>query len=232
MSTIIALDASGDACSVSLRQKSGDITTFISDEPRSHAAKFLPFIDQLLADAELSLDEIDSIACAVGPGSFTGLRIALSIAQGLAFSVDLPIIPICTLAAMSVRVSASTSDVVLPLLDARMNEVYWGAYLTQARSVDESFEARVSDADNFTQEIINLSKNYSVIGVGEAWHSVAFAKAVSEQIEFNLVAPTIPLSEAVIALALQSDRRLKPHDVDLLYCRNSVAWDKRQRIRS
>lgn len=232
MTPIIALDASSEACSVSLRFASGQTITRVSDEPRTHAAKLLPFIDQLLSEASVSLSDIGAIACAVGPGSFTGLRIALGIAQGLAFGSNLPIAPVCTLAAMASLEKDHHSDkILLPLLDARMAEVYWGAYSCNAQALDDSFIARVNNADDFRQEIIALSLNRSVIAVGDAWKQVDFAQSILQELNLPLYTSSLPLSEAVAELAALSDIRLAPNNVDLLYCRNSVAWDKRQRIR-
>ena len=233
MSSIIALDASSEACSVSLKLSSGQIFTRISDEPRAHAAKLLPFIDQLLAEASLSFKEIGAIACAVGPGSFTGLRIALGVAQGLAFGTGLPIVPVCTLAAMSWCEKARQQDaVLLPLLDARMAEVYWGAYSCNAEALDESLIARVNGAEEFHQEIHQLAKKHALVAVGAAWQQVSFAQVVLHELGLPLSYSSTPLSEAVAEIAASSDTRLAPAEVDLLYCRNSVAWDKRQRIRS
>lgn len=233
MSSIIALDASGEACSVSLKLPSGHIITRVSDEPRAHAAKLLPFVDQLLAEADLSFKEIDAIACAVGPGSFTGLRIALGVAQGLAFGTGLPVIPVCTLAAMAWSVKGSEREnVYLPLLDARMAEVYWGAYFCSAQALNESLIARVNNAEDFHQEIRALGKKHTLVAVGTAWQQVGFAQVVLQELELSLSICAASLSEAVAELAALSDIRMAPSEVDLLYCRNSVAWDKRQRIRS
>lgn len=232
MNTILALDASGESCSVSLRLAGGKIATLASEEPRAHAAKLLPFIDQLLADAGIGLASVDSIACAVGPGSFTGLRIALGVAQGLAYGAGLPIIPVCTLAALVGSKKSAQQSVYIPLLDARMHEVYWGAYRTSQEPVDDTLLARVSGAAEFETAITELAAQYSLIAIGDAWRDVPFAKPLLSKL--NLAQDVAPssLSESVAELAVFSTHQYPPHEVDLLYCRNSVAWDKRQRIRS
>lgn len=232
MNTILALDASGESCSVSLRLASGEIATLVSEEPRAHAAKLLPFIDQLLADAGISLTSVDSIACAVGPGSFTGLRIALGVAQGLAYGAGLPIIPVCTLAAMVGSKKSAEQSVFIPLLDARMQEVYWGAYNTSLQPVDDTLLARVSGAAEFEAAIKELAAQYSLIAIGDAWQEVPFAEPLVSNLSLAQDVALSSLSESVAELAVCSTHQYPPHEVDLLYCRNSVAWDKRQRIRS
>lgn len=233
MSSIIALDASSEACSVTLRLANGETLTRVSEEPRAHAAKLLPFIDQLLSEAALSINEIDSIACAVGPGSFTGLRIALGVAQGLAFGSGQAIRPVCTLAAMAWHARACQPDeIIIPVLDARMAEVYWGAYSSKAQALGDSYVARVSRAEDFIREIKTLSESNTLVAVGDAWHQVDFAQSIAKELKLSIISPPASLSEAVVELAAASSVKLKPESVDLLYCRNSVAWDKRQRIRS
>jgi tRNA threonylcarbamoyladenosine biosynthesis protein TsaB len=97
---------------------------------RDHAQHLLPMVQQLLADAGLSLSQLDGIAFGRGPGSFTGLRIACSVVKGLAYPHDLPLYPVSTLAAIADEVfqSESSEVAVLTMIDARMHEIYWDCY--------------------------------------------------------------------------------------------------------
>jgi tRNA threonylcarbamoyladenosine biosynthesis protein TsaB len=128
MPRLLAIETATEACSVAL---------LLGDEarerfeiaPRRHAALLLPFAEALLADAGVALHQLDGIAFGRGPGSFTGLRIAAGMAQGMAFGADLPVIPVSTLAALAQGlVRDQGAQEVLAALDARMQEVYWGAY--------------------------------------------------------------------------------------------------------
>lgn len=126
--SILAIDTSSDACSVALSYGSETRHRY-TDEPRKHAEWVLPMVDGLLSDAGISLKQLDAIAFARGPGSFTGLRIAAGVVQGLALGADLPVVPISTLAVLAhqgYRVHGWKS--IMAALDARMGEVYWGCF--------------------------------------------------------------------------------------------------------
>lgn len=121
---ILALDTATEACSAALYVQ-GDITSTCQVDPRGHARNLLPMIEELLNGAGLAIRELNAIAFGRGPGSFTGLRIAAGITQGLAFGAGLPVIPVSTLATLA---QGSDNDEVLAAIDARMHEVYWCAF--------------------------------------------------------------------------------------------------------
>jgi tRNA threonylcarbamoyladenosine biosynthesis protein TsaB len=128
MSKILALDTSSDACSAAL-WKDGEVLEDFQLLPRQHAQAILPQIKQLLAEADLTLEQLDGVAFGRGPGSFTGLRIAAATAQGLALAHDLPVIPVSTLQALAwTAQNKYYARKILTLLDARMDEVYWCAW--------------------------------------------------------------------------------------------------------
>lgn len=128
MAVILALDTSTEACSCAL-SLDGAVHERLELQPRQHARLLLPMIRDLLADSGIGFAELDAIACGQGPGSFTGLRIAAGVTQGLAFATDLPVLPVSTLAALALDIHRRTgASSVLALLDARIDEVYWGYF--------------------------------------------------------------------------------------------------------
>lgn len=132
MSTkILAVDTATENCSVALLV-GDDVISRCEYAPREHTTKILPMVDAVLAEGGLKLNQLDALAFGRGPGSFTGVRIGIGIAQGLAFGADLPMLGISTLAAMAQGTyRVHQSEQVLAAIDARMGEVYWGQYKRQ-----------------------------------------------------------------------------------------------------
>jgi len=129
---LLAIDTSGSACSAAL-WLDGALSQRLETAPRRHGELILSMMDALLAEAGLDLRALDCLAFGHGPGSFTGLRIAAAVVQGAAFSADLPVVGVSTLAALAqgCRRGVGASR-VLCAFDARMDEVYWGAYAADA----------------------------------------------------------------------------------------------------
>lgn len=158
---ILALETATDACSVALLTD-GDRLERFEVAPRRHVALLLPFVQALLAEAGLGITQLDGIAFGRGPGSFTGLRIAAGLAQGLAFGADLPVLPISTLAALAQGcVRTQGSSAVLAALDARMQEVYFGAY----RMGDDGLVARVGE------EVVCAPERIPLPAIAAVWHA-------------------------------------------------------------
>ncbi|MBI3222202.1 MAG: tRNA (adenosine(37)-N6)-threonylcarbamoyltransferase complex dimerization subunit type 1 TsaB [Nitrosomonadales bacterium] len=121
---ILALDTSSEYCSVALWQD-GEVTQRGEPVGQKHSELLMAMLDALLRDSRLAIKDVDGIAFGKGPGSFTGVRIACGVAQGLALGAALPAIGICTLQAVA---EASGMSRVIAALDARMSELYLAAY--------------------------------------------------------------------------------------------------------
>jgi len=121
---ILSFDTATDVCSVAVwidgaaRER--------CEIGRRHAERLLVMVDEVLADAEMTLRNLDAICFGRGPGSFTGLRICAGVAQGLAFGADLPVVAVSSLAAIA---QYAQSDRVVAAIDARMQQIYWGMYV-------------------------------------------------------------------------------------------------------
>ena len=126
---ILALDTATEACSVSLCIGDRSIDRYVELE-RGHAEQILPMVDAVLAEGGISLRSLDAIAFGRGPGGFTGVRLAASVAQGLAFGAQVGVVPVSDLAAVAQRVVQLNPAVrrVLVANDARMREVYWAPF--------------------------------------------------------------------------------------------------------
>jgi tRNA threonylcarbamoyladenosine biosynthesis protein TsaB len=126
---LLALDTAAEQCSVAL-WVDGAITAREALAPPTHAERILPMVAEILAEGETTLARLDAVAFGRGPGAFTGVRLAASIAQGLAFAADLRVIGISDLAALAHQALGlpAAPEYVLVCQDARMAEVYWAAY--------------------------------------------------------------------------------------------------------
>ena len=124
---ILAIETSGDACSAAL-WLDGEMLARYEEQPRRHVELVLPMVSGLLAEANLRLDALDGIAFGAGPGSFTGVRIAVSAAQGLGLGAGLSLVGVSSLAALALAAIDGGAARVLVARDARMGEVYAGAY--------------------------------------------------------------------------------------------------------
>ncbi|MBT7444989.1 MAG: tRNA (adenosine(37)-N6)-threonylcarbamoyltransferase complex dimerization subunit type 1 TsaB [Methylococcales bacterium] len=128
---ILAIDTSSEGCSVALSSDDHIVEQF-EIAPRRHTKLVIPMMEAVLAEAECALSDLDMLAFACGPGSFTGLRVAASVAQGVALGADLPIVPVSTLAALAKQAQRlNLSDHVVVANDARMAQVYWAEYQVQ-----------------------------------------------------------------------------------------------------
>ena len=121
---LLALDTSTEYCSVAL-MRDGELTHLETHAVQRHSELILPMIEQLLRAAGMAVGQLGGIAFGAGPGSFTGIRIACGVAQGLAFGAELPVVPVGTLAALAQEAGGTR---VLACLDARMGEIYHASY--------------------------------------------------------------------------------------------------------
>jgi tRNA threonylcarbamoyladenosine biosynthesis protein TsaB len=136
---ILALDTSTEACTAALLNDDQRINSPYVEFERGHAEHILPMIDALLASAKLRLADLDAIAFGRGPGGFTGVRLAASITQGLAFGSGTPVLPVSDLRAVAQQVLEAdpTALTVVVCNDARMQEVYWGVFVRGASGLAE-----------------------------------------------------------------------------------------------
>jgi len=169
MVRILAIETATEACSVALLLED-EVRERFEIAPRQHAALLLPFVESLLAAADIDLTGLDSIAFGCGPGSFTGLRIAAGVTQGLAFGADLPVVPVSTLAALAQgTVRQRGARAVLAALDARMKEVYWGAF----RCDDSGLVDRLGGELVCSPHRVEVPTKDHWVAAGSGWDSYA-----------------------------------------------------------
>lgn len=222
---ILALDTSTEACSVALLDH-GQIIEEFCIAPQQHSRLVLGMIERILASSELRLTQLDALAFGRGPGSFTGVRIAASVIQGLAFAANLPVAPISSLQAMAQGARREfAAQAVIPAIDARMNEVYWAEYIGN----EVGIMVLVAEERVDKPEAIKLARQHPFVGVGSGWISykdalhTAFGNQVSHAAEYYPHAQDIAY---LAAKAVPMEQYVTAEDALPIYIRDNVAQAK------
>ena len=223
---ILAIDTSTEACSAALAV-GADMRERFKIAPREHSRLILPMVESLLSEAGLNLSQLDAVAFGRGPGSFTGLRIAAGVAQGLAFGAGLPVAPVSTLAALA---QGAYTDLgasrVLAALDARMSEIYWGIYETDSAGemVLQGVECVCTPGE------APLPQSGDWHGVGSGWDEYdVLLQAHCGKLLRTMTAGRQPHARDIALLArtaLQHGLAVSAEQALPVYLRNQVAWAK------
>ncbi|HEY8027440.1 MAG TPA: tRNA (adenosine(37)-N6)-threonylcarbamoyltransferase complex dimerization subunit type 1 TsaB [Burkholderiaceae bacterium] len=217
MSIILAIETSAELASAAL-VRGQELIWRESLGVQTHSQTILPLVQELLAAAGITVRQCDAIAFGSGPGSFTGVRTACGIVQGLAFGADVPVIPVVTLEAMAEACRAECGATnVLSVLDARMGEVYWSQY-----RYDGAWHV-VSGPSLTKAEAIEPVGQVVACGNGLAAYASAFAgRDFAERGLINVVPHAREVAQLALA-ALAAGRTIAARDAQPLYLRNKVA---------
>lgn len=219
---LLALETATEACSAALAVD-GDIRERFEVAPRGHSELILPMVDELMAEADISIERVDAVAFGRGPGAFTGLRIAVGVTQGIAFGADLPVVPVSTLAALA---QGCESNRVLAAIDARMDEVYWGAYERNSAGLMVKYgkEAVLPPGQ------VPLPEGEDWFGVGTGWgsYSSILAEHCGDKLE-GWNGESLPHAADVARLGIAGFNAGEAIRAELaipVYLRDKVAWKK------
>jgi len=221
---LLALDTSTEYLSLALLQ-GGHVSAFDVLAGQSHSQIILPQIHDLLNAAGMKLQDLHGIAFGAGPGSFTGVRIAAGVAQGLGYGASLPVVGVCTLMALA---EASGADKVIACLDARMGEVYHAAYVKEAGE----WKA-LSDPGLYKPDAVPAVPGDGWAGAGSGWKTYAdvLGQAYSGQLA-ETQPDLLPTARAILALAqpVFASGSAKPASEAMpIYIRNRVALKTAER---
>jgi tRNA threonylcarbamoyladenosine biosynthesis protein TsaB len=224
---ILALDTATEGCSVALL--SGDELILRSTEGGlSHARQILGMVEAILAEAQVSLPMLDGIAASIGPGAFTGVRISVAVAQGLAFGAELRVVPVTTLEALAFQVVRRGETHALACLDARMGEVYWGCFVADARrGLAASNCASVGPPQSV---VLPGAGAYRGIGRGfAAYPALGALPGLTLDPKDAHELPNAREFAALGAMRLSLGEGLDPADLSPLYLRDKVALTEAER---
>ena len=227
---ILAIDTATEACSAAL-WNDGTLSAHFEIGPREHTQRILPLVQEVLTESGTTLSELDALAFGRGPGSFTGVRIGIGIAQGLALGAELPMIGVSTLATMAQGAWRKTGATrVLAAIDARMGEVYWAEYTRDEQGVwhGEETEAvlKPEAVTERLKQLAQLSGEWATVGTGwQAWPDLAKASGLtlsSGEIELPAAEDMLPLACYLLA----AGKTVAVEKAEPVYLRNEVAWKK------
>jgi len=225
MPNILAIETSSELASCALLS-GAHLFSRESGGVRTHSQAVLPMVQELLREAGVKLAELDAIAFGAGPGSFTGVRTACGVAQGLAFGAELPVVPLVTLEAMAEACRArSGATEVLAVLDARMGEVYWAQY-----RFDAGWKAVAEPVLSAPEAVQPLAASGLVAcGNGLTAYPDAFA---GKDFAVNAHGDIIPHARELAVLAapaLAAGQGVPAAQAQPLYLRNKVAYTSAER---
>ena len=224
MPKILAIETATEACSAALR--CGDALIERSEiAPRRHAELILPMIESLLAEAGIARAQLDGIAVGRGPGAFTGVRLAIAVAQGLALALDIPVVPVSSLAALA-QDAPYGGAAILAVIDAHMGEIYAGAFRRGADGLVEALgEESVGKADELILPHHARESGTCVVGTGWKSYRDALAPRLSAPPVFADGA-RYPQARAIARLAVPlfaAGRGVAPEQALPVYLRDKVA---------
>lgn len=201
--TILALDTAGAICSVAL-QHQGKITYKIALNANKHAEEILPLIKELLDDKNLTIKNIDFIAVAKGPGSFTGVRVAIAVTQGLAFGANIPIIAISNLTLLAeIAWQEFQATEVLATIDARMNQIY----ATHLIKIEKGWQNLIPEILTTKEDLKQIqSQNIYLAGFIQELSQQSIATNITEtnaKYMFDLANTAIANNQTISATALE-----------------------------
>ncbi|MEA2116943.1 tRNA (adenosine(37)-N6)-threonylcarbamoyltransferase complex dimerization subunit type 1 TsaB [Halovibrio sp. HP20-50] len=226
---LLALDASSSACSAALLRQDDAGTTCLARfemTPRAHTRRLMPMIDAVLAEAQVSVTQLDAVAFGRGPGSFTGLRIAAGAAQGLAFGLDCPLLGVSTLEALALQGHRRYHlRHVVTALDARMGEVYVATW----HCLKDTITPMSAEAVLAPGALRLPGDETDWVGVGSGftlWEQFSTDVQLNMPQSLNDLEPRAEEMAWLAARDFAAGLGQAAHLVQPVYLRNDVAWKK------
>lgn len=249
---ILAIETATEACSASL-YLDGMIHERFEVAPRRHTELIVPMVRDLLAETQLKLEDLDVLAFGRGPGSFTGVRIAAGVVQGMALGADLPVVPVSTLEALALEaLEESEAKYALVALDARMKEIYWGVYRRERKKdravtipsrhplpsslLDEDpagcfsgpWLSRIEETVVAPERVVVTKDAWKAVAIGPGWtvYGEVLRRRIGDNRLVEVRADRLPRASQVAKLAAVMSARgegVRPEMALPVYLRNQVA---------
>ncbi|MFN2328757.1 MAG: tRNA (adenosine(37)-N6)-threonylcarbamoyltransferase complex dimerization subunit type 1 TsaB [Chromatocurvus sp.] len=228
---LLGIETATDACSVALCLE-GETDQRHERNPRQHSRRLFPMLIDLLANRSPASLRLDAIAYGCGPGSFTGLRIAASAAQGLAFSLNLPVVPVSTLACQAATArrehDVPANAVILSTLDANIGQVYWALYQATHETLVELMPPAVCTPEALPLAAILAQKpeNAPFVTVGSGVALIVGVPGLPANERYDDVLPQARDLLSLARVALLAGATEAAADVSPMYVQDATRWKK------
>ncbi len=225
---ILAVDTTTPDGSVALLEN-GKLRIEVNwSSPVTHSSRLLKSVDFVLAGSGLEVGDVDGFACAVGPGSFTGIRIGVSAVKSLAFASGKPVASVSTLTALASKLSSPEGRLVAPVLDAKRGEIYAALFERQNSVLEDVVPQGAYDPENFLRRLPAQSP-VVFVGSGLALHAGRFRDRLGERARLSPRSPFIAAEVALLGWRMIVDGKGVPSGlIEPLYFRRSQAEEKRR----
>ncbi|MGH8108849.1 MAG: tRNA (adenosine(37)-N6)-threonylcarbamoyltransferase complex dimerization subunit type 1 TsaB [Arenimonas sp.] len=228
---LLAFETATEACSVAL-YIDGEVYERFDVVPKQHTALALPWAELLLAQAGLKKSELDAIAVGIGPGAFTGVRLAVALVQGIALALDKPVLPVSTLAALAMQGADMNHDRILAAIDARMGEIYCAEFRLNSAGLVEA----ISEEIVIAPEAYRFESSQQIVGVGTGFS--ASNNALQANLASQLIAcraEALPHAADIARLGAHDfklGKAIAPDILEPAYLRNKVALTLKEQGKS
>ena len=221
---LLVIDTATEACSVAL-EIDGGVTSRFEICPQQHSQRLLPMVDEVLKEAGIKLKQLDYLGFGRGPGSFTGVRIATGMIQGLALGTDLPVVGISTLAAMAQQaIVEKDASRVSCAIDARISEVYFARYVDNNNVAILEGEEQVLPPE---LALALLQAGSNSIGVGTGWAAYSeFDSAQGVTVTNDILYPNALYMLPLLKHAIANGEAKDIEQIQPVYLRDKVTWKK------
>ena len=219
---MLTIDTATEACSVAL-QYNGKVYTRYEVCPQQHSQKILTMVDEVMQEAGAKMKSLDVLGFGRGPGSFTGVRIATGIIQGLALGAKLPVVGVSTLHAMAQQViSSQSADNVAVAIDARMSEVYFARYQNSNGIAELLGEEQVLPPEQAATQVTEQTSVFA----GTGWQAYPALTEVQGEVVVSVTYPYARHMLPLVERAYEAGETMTAESITPVYLRDTVTWKK------
>lgn len=234
MSKTLAIDTSSYVMGVAVTEGERTLGEFITNIKKNHSIRLMPAIDQLMKEVDVSPKELEKIVVANGPGSYTGVRIGVTTAKTLAWSLGIPVIGVSSLAVMA-QTGRLFQGIVSPIMDARRGQVYRGYYVSDGWTIEEHESDKLVMLTDWLDYLVKQEKQVLFVGQDVELHRSVIIERLGERAQFPPSATVLPRPSELAELGQQLTENRSPHEFVPNYHQLAEAeakWKKAQKEKS